>query len=52
MDLRVRISTFETLNARFEVFSDMETIKALNETFLPKIKELHKNIYIMETKTT
>jgi hypothetical protein len=48
---KVRISAFEELYARFDVFSDMETIKQLNETFLPKIKTLHKEIINMDAKT-
>ena len=43
---------FEELNGRFDIFSDMETIKELNETFLPKIRTLHDEIYEMESKTT
>ena len=47
---KVSLSDFQELHARFDVFSDMETIKQLNETFLPKIKKLHAEIGSMDAK--
>ena len=51
MRLKETQENFNTLAARFEIFSDMETIDELNNKFLPKINKLYNNIEGMNAKS-
>ena len=42
------IKRHEELLERFDIFSDLENIKTLNEVFLPKIAAIYKHIGEME----
>ena len=51
MCLKETQENFNALAARFEIFSDMETIDELNNKFLPKINLLYNNIEGMNAKS-
>jgi|TARA_B110000285_G_scaffold166935_1_gene186556 hypothetical protein len=46
--LKESIARHEKLLARFDVFTDLENIKNINEKFLPKLQAIYKHIGEME----